>query len=50
MAEQRKELTYEAEITKAEWPSRWWEPGAEDMPEMLPKEQWVPDDWEIPFE
>lgn len=32
------------------WPQRWWEPGAEDAPEVLPKDQWLPDDEELPFE
>lgn len=35
---------------KSEWPARWWEPGAEDAPEMLPEDQWLPDDEELPFE
>jgi len=33
-----------------EMPSRWWEPGAEDAPKVLPKEQWIPEDEELPFE
>ena len=32
-----------------EMPNRWWEPGAEDMPECLPEEEWLPDDEELPF-
>ena len=37
-------------IDRSEWPSRWWEPGAEDAPEVLPEDQWVniePED--LPF-
>lgn len=32
-----------------ELPNRWWEPGCEDMPKVAPKEQWIPDDVELPF-
>lgn len=38
-------------LTKTdEWPNRWWEPGAEDAPEVLPEDQWLPDGEELPFE
>lgn len=33
-----------------EWPNRWWEPGAEDAPKVLPEDQWLPDNEELPFE
>lgn len=32
------------------WPQRWWEPGAEDAPKDAPKDQWLSDDEELPFE
>lgn len=32
-----------------DWPNRYWEPGAEDAPRVLPEEQWIPDDVELPF-
>lgn len=37
-------------IPESEWPQRWWEPGAEDAPKELPREEWLPDDLELPFE
>lgn len=33
-----------------EWPVRWWEPGAEEAPSVLPEEEWIPEDEELPFE
>lgn len=30
-----------------DWPQRWWEP---DAPKVLPEDQWLPDDEELPFE
>lgn len=33
-----------------EMPSLWWEPGAEDAPNILPEEEWIPEDVELPFE
>lgn len=30
-------------------PTRWWEPGSEDGPGVLPEDQWISDDMEIPF-
>lgn len=32
-----------------EFPARWWEPGSEDGPGVLPEDQWISDDVEIPF-
>ena len=31
-------------------PSRWWEPGCEDAPDILPEEDWISEDEELPFE
>ena len=31
-------------------PNRWWEPGGEDAPDILPEEDWIPEDEELPFE
>lgn len=36
-------------ITMNELPNEWWEPGAEDIPEIALKDQWVPDDMKLPF-
>ena len=33
-----------------EMPSRWWEPGAEDAPQVLPEDEWLDDNIELPFE
>lgn len=32
-------------------PSRYWEPGAEDANEnILPENEWIPEDEELPFQ
>lgn len=41
---------YLQENCKPEMPSRYWEPGSEDGPGVLPEEQWIPDSVELPFE
>lgn len=47
MTEIRKELAYE----KHELPSRYWEGEPVDEDELvLPEDEWIPDDIELPFE
>lgn len=31
-------------------PGRFWEPGSEEAPRVLPREQWIPDTVVLPFE
>ena len=34
-----------------EMPTRWWEPGGEDAPDVvLPEDEWIPENEELPFE
>ena len=45
MTEQRRELAYDHHRL----PSRFWEPGSEEEPQVLPEEEWLPEE-ELPFE
>ena len=48
--EEMDEAIAAVENAEHEWPNRWWEPGAEDVPKVLPEDQWLPDNEELPFE
>lgn len=44
------ETVFEPFQESNEWPSRWWEPGAEDAADnILPESEWLPEDLELPF-